>query len=294
MNIEEIISKKPIKKKKYYSTANVLKDGFLKSPKLVHISSRLNKSKKINIKEPELNDCLQSTRRVEDPKSCRNMEFNYEKLKSTDNTLIFEDLRENKNDQNEKEYNLCINDSPSLLNTSNLNDNKSIKLSPITCKRNLVIPMAISKYTTNLSSNKKNYENFKKFRILVVDDELLIRQGTKKIIKKFFFNTFENIEILECEDGFECLFNIYTGLKNGVKYDLILTDETMSFMSGTIMSSIIRSLTQDKILYKIPIYLLTSFSTNMYDENSENIFNGVFPKPINLEILSSIIQALCK
>ena len=86
--------------------------------------------------------------------------------------------------------------------------------------------MAISKYTTNLSSNKKNYENFKKFRILVVDDELLIRQGTKKIIKKFFFNTFENIEILECEDGFGCLFNIYTGLKNGVKYDLILTDET--------------------------------------------------------------------
>lgn len=114
------------------------------------------------------------------------------------------------------------------------------------------------------------------------------------MFKKFFFNTFENVEIVESEDGFDCLYKIYLGLKGGIKYDLIITDETMSFMTGTIMASIIRSLTIDKILYRIPIYLMTNYSTQLYDENSEKIFNGVYSKPINLEILGSIIQSMCK
>lgn len=219
---------------------------------------------------------------------------------SKENTLIFDDshaqINANKNDPNEKApYNIYINDSPSIFHSSNLFD-KANKLSPITCKRNirnLAIPMAISKYTTNLNKNK-NRDCFKKFRIIIVDDELLIRQSTRRMFKKFFFNTFENVEIVESEDGFDCLYKIYLGLKGGIKYDLIITDETMSFMTGTIMASIIRSLTIDKILYRIPIYLMTNYSTQLYDENSEKIFNGVYSKPINLEILGSIIQSMCK
>jgi len=396
---DDVKSEKPLRRrKKYYSTANVLKDGFLKSPKLKPLTSRLCYTNRKNIRpgEDQNLDYIETTRRIDENQiiskigtiikgelegevektnnknsqknlllqkkmsksdiGCRNVsikdiksiieehnqnqflddkslltrqrvkiqalnnskdinkdnnEFNnfdedfykddqkYEKVVAQDNTLILDESRDNLNKYyknvggNDKAYNLYINDSPSIFQSSNLFE-KTNRLSPITCRRKIATPMSISKYTTTNINSKKNKEKFKKFRILIVDDESLIRQSTKKMLKKFFFNTFENLEIIECEDGFDCLYKIYLGLKERIRYDLIITDETMSFMSGTIMASIIRTLTIDNVLYRLPIYLLTSYSTNLYDENSEKIFNGIFPKPINLEILGSIIQSLCK
>lgn len=153
----------------------------------------------------------------------------------------------------------------------------------------------------NLTSYKKfNFNNDlqiynKKFldevRILVVDDEKLIRKSNINLLTKFFKNKNLNFQAYECEDGFDCLNYIYQGKIVGINFDYIITDQTMNFITGNMLSDIINLLQEKKVLKEIKIFLLTSYSVNLF-EDKKYIFSRVFSKPLKTNYLELMFKDL--
>ena len=141
----------------------------------------------------------------------------------------------------------------------------------------------------NIIENKEYFYNqeIECLKILVVDDEKLIRQSNSNLIRKFFKNKKIKVQIFECEDGFECLNMIYQGKLKGINFDYILTDQTMNYITGTILSEILHILIDNKIINYINIYLLTSYSSSLF-EKIPNQFLKVFSKPLIFEHLEFI------
>jgi CheY-like chemotaxis protein len=133
-------------------------------------------------------------------------------------------------------------------------------------------------------------DNTPKIRILLVDDEKLIRQSEINVIRKFFMKNKKEYEIEECTDGIECLYKLYQGINQGKKYDIIFTDETMNFMKGSTMSKIIRNLIKDNILYNLSIYMVTSYESSTIPEITKKDIDKIFTKPLSLSMLDNIID----
>jgi CheY-like chemotaxis protein len=130
----------------------------------------------------------------------------------------------------------------------------------------------------------------KVIKILVVDDEKLIRQTNTNLIKKFFSKFEINFKVTECEDGFDCINKLYKAKKKNINYDFILTDQTMNYMCGTTLCDIVRILCNAGILNKIKIFLVSSYSkqaSNNYDK-----FDMKFSKPLKNENLKTILREI--
>jgi len=141
-------------------------------------------------------------------------------------------------------------------------------------------------------SIQPNINNKKKMiRILLVDDEKFIRKSEFIQIKKYFENQPElDYEVTECSDGVECLYKIYTGLQAGIVYDYILTDESMNFMRGTLMIKIINTLIEENVMYRIKIFIITSYEPWVILNMHGDICEGIITKPISYEYCSKMFQ----
>jgi len=139
----------------------------------------------------------------------------------------------------------------------------------------------------SIDSNSLNFNL--ELRILVVDDEDLIRRSHVNIIKKYCKKEKLNVIIEEACDGADCLYKLYLGFLKGIKYDLILTDETMNFMNGGFTAKIIKSLIEGNILQDIKIILITSYEINIIEKSKscEGI-DHVYNKPLNDNTLENI------
>jgi len=148
----------------------------------------------------------------------------------------------------------------------------------------------------NLIENKNNLSNINKcenvnvYRILIVDDEELIRKSQINIIKKYSIKKNILVEIEECEDGIECLFKIYKGSQIGKKYNLIITDETMNYMKGSFMAKILKKLIAEKVIYDIRIIMVTSYGSENFTNIEGNIIEKVFSKPMRMNIIDDILN----
>lgn len=196
--------------------------------------------------------------------------------------------------------NLETNQTKSVTNPENSNRSKvylavkkkksDLMLSKI--KENTkIIPnlTSIRSYTKNNISQNFYKKYTDKVRILIVDDEKLIRQSNINLIRKFFKNKNTNFQVYECEDGFDCLNYIYQAKLVGINFDYIITDQTMNFITGTLLSDIIRLLVENKVINDIKIFLLTSYSTNLFEKQSHR-FSNVFSKPFKIEHLDLIFN----
>jgi len=144
------------------------------------------------------------------------------------------------------------------------------------------------------SSNNENiqHHNNNLLRILIVDDESIIRKSHKKLFEKYFLqNSNSNYIIEECEDGIECLFKIYMGYKLNIQYDIIVTDETMNFLSGSRLANIIHELKKDSIINNIQVFLVSSYKLNTFNPiNKEIIFADCFCKPMTKKNIELLLQ----
>jgi len=184
---------------------------------------------------------------------------------------------------------------------SNKNSNQILnKLTTKNSKNNLKkIDSGLQKGEIGLTSSKKmmkysqkNLNNFVSFenaiRILLVDDERLIRQSGNNVINKYFKKKGINYEIEECADGVECLFKIYEGIKNGIKYDMIITDETMNFMKGSTTAEILRNLMNDNKMYFLKIVMVTSYEISTISPSVKKNLDKIFTKPLSINTLELI------
>jgi len=148
-------------------------------------------------------------------------------------------------------------------------------------------------FSSNFESRKIEIEN-NILRILVVDDEKLVRRSHINIITKYLEKNKIFFEIEECEDGIDCLYKAYIGINQGFKYDLIITDETMNFMKGSFMAKIFKKLTSENVLYDIKIFMVTSYESDYFSHLQGAIFEDIFTKPLSINNIDKIFNFCLK
>ena len=150
----------------------------------------------------------------------------------------------------------------------------------------------ISVFDPDLKSNcSKNSKSCKYIKILLVEDEKLIRKAGKRIIENRLKSRGISFEVVECNDAAECIICLYNAFIDGRQFDFILTDQHMNFMSGNILLYIINYLIGLNILTSgLKVYMITSY----IDENSKNnllkykFLKDIFNKPLMLSDVDKI------
>lgn len=127
--------------------------------------------------------------------------------------------------------------------------------------------------------------------IIVVDDEQLTRQSTTRLLKKLSKSLGIPINIVEAEDGAECIYITYKCFKKGIKISCIFSDETMNFMKGSNAAEYLYNTFNSKNLNRIPFYLVTAYEdkSTLNKLNSDNV-DHVFSKPLRKENVENILK----
>jgi signal transduction histidine kinase len=120
---------------------------------------------------------------------------------------------------------------------------------------------------------------YDKFKIIVVDDNKLVRETTVNTIKSVLFDIdYSHYEFIECYDGIDLLPLIKDDYQHKIK--LIFIDENMNYLNGSDTIKIIRKLEKDK---KINNYHVISISAVSDEETTKSFlklgFDFILPKP---------------
>ncbi|MEA3383654.1 MAG: response regulator [Campylobacterota bacterium] len=110
-------------------------------------------------------------------------------------------------------------------------------------------------------------------KVLFVDDEQQIREGTGLFLNKFF----ENVTI--CIDGEEGL----EAFKNDPTFDIIISDIQMPKMDGATMVSKIKEI-------KPEVFVIFITATRGKQDIDENLSNLYITKPISYDDIKLIMQ----
>jgi heterodisulfide reductase subunit A len=110
-------------------------------------------------------------------------------------------------------------------------------------------------------------------RILLVDDERVVRESVKDFLRK------EKFIVVEANNGAEA-FTLFTQSK----FDLVMTDGTMPFLNGDELACRIRQLAPQQ-----PILMLTGYD---YKCGVRNPVNAVLQKPFDFLHLHDAIFKL--
>ena len=118
-------------------------------------------------------------------------------------------------------------------------------------------------------------------KVLIVDDNKLNIKVASKILKEF------NLDIDECESGFECINKI----ENNNQYDIIFMDIMMPKMSGT---ETLKKLKQIEN-FNIPVVALTADAFQSQGKSNKYLevgFNDYLSKPIDKNELNKVLSKI--
>ena len=143
--------------------------------------------------------------------------------------------------------------------------------------------------TSILYSPKKEVSKAKKrFVIIIVDDEYIIRNSMKRLFTSVL-NDYYNLEIvfIEANDGLECIFSVYLATLHQLQIDFVITDENMNYMNGSCAAKIIKNLVQNKKIIDFPIFMSSAIGNNSNDNLS--CIKKVYTKPVDKNNLKEIL-----
>lgn len=114
-------------------------------------------------------------------------------------------------------------------------------------------------------------------KILIVEDDRMIREGVVEFLREFKY------EMVEAGDGLEAL------KKFNHEIDLVILDIKLPLMSGL---EVLRKIREKS---RVPVLMMTAFS----DEESQimafsNLADGFMEKPFSLPVLKARVEALLK
>jgi len=132
-------------------------------------------------------------------------------------------------------------------------------------------------------------------KIILVDDEFLIRNSVRRVITKHCESLKENIDltIIDANDGIECLIALYIANKNQIGITTIISDENMAYMNGSASSKIIQDVIINGKFEDIPMFISTAVTNNDYKGNYSKMVKQIFPKPIDKRCIKDIFK-VCK
>jgi CheY-like chemotaxis protein len=144
-------------------------------------------------------------------------------------------------------------------NTYNINTNK------------LIIQQQIDR---NQILSKEN------LNILIVDDEVLTRQSTKRVLQNISKSLKIELNIFEAEDGIETIFLVYKCITQGIKISMIISDENMRFMYGSRSAEILEEIVSKNRIAEIPFYLLTAYDNILIEKYISSRITQILTKPL--------------
>lgn len=127
-----------------------------------------------------------------------------------------------------------------------------------------------------------------RLHIIIADDESFIRKASLRQLDRYFQSLKVGIEVvfIEVTDGIECLFAVYNAILLNINIDLIITDETMKYMSGSFFAEILSKVHG----MKIPVVIVTAYEGSSEEKYSSKSIRGVFSKPLNNKLLEQIFK----
>jgi two-component sensor histidine kinase len=134
-------------------------------------------------------------------------------------------------------------------------------------------------YNVNSASMLSDELSEAKYNIIVVDDDIIIRHASIRLLQKVFKEKNLSVKILEASDGIECLHIYYNYVKDGRTISFILSDETMTYMNGSYASEILTHVSRHKNLIHVPYYILSAYE-NLSLGNAKETIDGIFTKPL--------------
>lgn len=143
------------------------------------------------------------------------------------------------------------------------------------------------------NSRPGRYNTERVLNILIADDEKLTRQSTIRILSEVCIAENITMNIIEAEDGIECIYAFYKCLKKGIKIHLIFSDETMNFMNGIKTAQNLRDITKEKNLQLAPFYLVTAYDDAFINLKSDILSGSLtkfLSKPLNREDILTILN----
>jgi signal transduction histidine kinase/CheY-like chemotaxis protein len=130
--------------------------------------------------------------------------------------------------------------------------------------------------------------------VMIVDDEIITRQSTVRLLSKYLKERSYDATIVEASDGIECLYKYQLLYKEGKVIDFILSDETMEFMNGGICAENLKNLYLIKNFSQVPFYILSAYETLSFSHSVG--ITGVYTKPMRKqnfdEILNNVLYKL--
>jgi hypothetical protein len=128
-----------------------------------------------------------------------------------------------------------------------------------------------------------------KYNIIVVDDDIVIRQAAIRLLQKSFKEKNLSVKLLEASDGIKCLYIYYNLVKDGKTISFILSDETMIYMNGSYVSQILYNISTHKNIIRVPFYILTAYE-NLAIGSCKEAINGIFTKPLRKQYIDELLN----
>lgn len=127
--------------------------------------------------------------------------------------------------------------------------------------------------------------DFKKLTVMVVDDELFIRNLIARMLRDLGIG-----EVLMANDGADALIKLES---ESERLDLVVCDLEMPGMDGFAFVRTLRGLA-DKLLAGLPVLILTGHAEQENVEMAIKLgIHGFVAKPVSLKVLESrIVKAL--
>lgn len=143
-----------------------------------------------------------------------------------------------------------------------------------------------------LKNNNNNNNNNSLYKILVIEDNKLLRNSIDKKVKKALSNLKIDCNVLSGEDGIDCLKHILDDQNEGNKIKLIISDENMEYMNGSEAVKIIKELVVKSKLKILPQFIcITAFEDEATKDNLIlNGFNKIIEKNTNVDVYENIIK----
>jgi len=201
----------------------------------------------------------------------------------------------------EKNKNKSIGCKLNYLNDNNNRSNKNNFSSPPKNLPNSNISLKeikeiLDKSDLSIGESKIERFNLMKYKILVVDDNKILRQSLIFVISKFLKkrNLLDFYEIIECNDGVEIIHNLIKDQAENNLIKCVITDESMEYINGSEAIRILKNLENNNKIKPVIFAVISSFDKdymrNVFNEDDLIYF---LPKPCNeenFEIFFEVMQ----
>lgn len=133
--------------------------------------------------------------------------------------------------------------------------------------------------------------NKKVINVMLCDDDSKITAASERILGVAASIKQIDVKIDHCHNGIECLYKIYQESRQNKFYDVLLIDESMPAMKGSLVIKVLKNMIKDKQMRELIIYSVTAYGDeSALGEIRKSGCDGIIPKPISKESAIKIIS----